>query len=309
MDSARDICCAYLYIISKYGYPPPVEHTTTHIAEMAALGFSSIELEGIGPSRIRFLYTHRQGIKEALERHGCQVPVLCLVLPQLSMDVAAETKAEMLEHFEMGCLVADYLGAEGVLDNGPLLPLQYPQELRVMRHYNGPGLNALLPVEPARWDGFWENLTDTYRKACKLAAKYGLDYHLHPCEGSLTATTDSFLQFMQAVGAPNLMFNLDTANQFLFRDNLPLSLVRLADRIGYIHISDSRGLQPEHLPPGSGQIQWDTFFSVLEQIGFQGRIAIDVGGAETPINDLDGAYRDSAQWLAQKLAGIRGQAI
>ena len=31
------IACCYLYVITKYGYPPPVEKTGDYLAEMKAL--------------------------------------------------------------------------------------------------------------------------------------------------------------------------------------------------------------------------------------------------------------------------------
>src|SRR5690606_4309058 len=123
----------------------------------------------------------------------------------------------------------------------------------------------------------------------------------HPCEGCLTATTDAFLLFADAVNAPNLKFNLDTANQFLVHDNLPLSLMRLTDRINYIHISDNTGSRVEHLPPGEGNIPWDAFFATLRDTGFRGRLAIDVGGEENGAADPEDAYRRTAVWLERQL--------
>ena len=46
----RHITCAFLYSITRYGYPPDAEHMVTYVHEMADLGFQSIELEGIGGS-------------------------------------------------------------------------------------------------------------------------------------------------------------------------------------------------------------------------------------------------------------------
>ncbi|WP_315824213.1 sugar phosphate isomerase/epimerase [Paraflavitalea speifideaquila] len=109
--------------------------------------------------------------------------------------------------------------------------------------------------------------------------------------------TDSFLHFWQAVGAGNLYFNLDTANQYFMKENLSLSVLRLADKISYIHLSDNSGTQVEHQVPGAGNIYWDGFFSTLQSIGYKGRIAIDVGGAETKINNIDQAYTQTASWL------------
>jgi sugar phosphate isomerase/epimerase len=295
------ISCAYLYIISRYGYPPPVEDTIDHIKEMAELGFSALELEAIGKENIKYLFENKEVVKDALTQYGCSVPVFCVVLPRLGADLAEWEQAECLELFEMGCQTARFFGAKGVLDNGPLLPLDYPSDMPVMRHYSGAQVSGLHLPTSLNWDTYWNKLTKTYRYACAIAAKYGLDYHLHPCEGCLTATTDSFLYFSQAVNAPNLMFNLDTSNQFLVRDNLSLSLIRLKDRISYIHISDNSGQKTEHLPPGKGQIDWDAFFSVLKEISYKGRIAIDVGGSETVIENIEKAYHESVSWLNKRI--------
>lgn len=299
-DHSVRMCCAYLYIISKYGYPPPVKDTVQHIGEMASLGFRHIELEGIGGDNIDHLYGNHAPIAEALEKYGCTVPILCLVLPELG-SVNPTERARSLELFEKGCITARALGAEGVLDNGPLLPLSYPADMPVMRHYNDEVLGRLLPPHDLDWNAYWDGLTSTFREACRIADQYGLTYHLHPCEGSLTASTDGFINFSNAVDAPNLYFNLDTANQYFLKENLSLSVLRLAHKISYIHLSDNSGRQVEHQVPGDGTIYWDGFFSTLQAVGYKGRIALDVGGAETNIEDIEQAYKRSADWLDQQI--------
>ena len=49
----RHITCAFLYSITRYGYPPDAEHMVTYVHEMADLGFQSIELEGIGEAHLK----------------------------------------------------------------------------------------------------------------------------------------------------------------------------------------------------------------------------------------------------------------
>ena len=117
--------------------------------------------------------------------------------------------------------------------------------------------------------------------------------------GVLAATTDGFLYFRDAVKRDNLRFNLDTANQFVLKDNLALSLRRLAGSIDYIHLSDNRGRRVEHLAPGQDVINWDVFFETLELIRFKGLIGLDIGGAESDVGDIDAAYKKSTQWLAK----------
>ncbi len=41
------IVSAYPYVITKYGYQSPAKDTRTYLEEMKALGFQSVELEGI----------------------------------------------------------------------------------------------------------------------------------------------------------------------------------------------------------------------------------------------------------------------
>ncbi|HEY4153986.1 MAG TPA: sugar phosphate isomerase/epimerase [Puia sp.] len=294
------ITCAYLYPITKYGYPPDIRETVEHIGEMSAMGFRSIELEGIGEENILYLYRNHDRIGEELARTSCRVPVLCVVLPQLS-GVDALQRARALELFEMGCSVAQRLGAGFVLDNGPLLPMQSPAGAPIRRHYAGDAQAVREILSGKSWEEYWHELVSTYREACGIAAKFNLGYYLHPCEGSLITGTDSFLHFSQAVNCGNLLFNLDTANQFYFKDNLQLSVLRLAGKTGYIHISDNSGLRVEHLVPGDGNIQWDLFFSALQDTGFKGRFAIDIGGAETHIPDIRKAFLRCADWLEEQL--------
>jgi sugar phosphate isomerase/epimerase len=292
------ITCAYLYTISKYGYPPDIRKTKLHIEEMARLGFTSIELEGIGKKNIEYLFANRREIADILAEQACSLPVLCIVLPQLS---AADRSrhSEALELFEVGCETAQYFGAQAVLDNGPLLNLGNPAPVK--RHYSQEQLLRTGFPEDFEWDEYWENLIKTYRQACRIAARYQLAYHMHPCEGSLITHTDSFINFAGAVDSPNLRFNLDTANQYYFKDNLALSVIRLADRINYIHISDNSGSRVEHLVPGDGKINWDSFFGALQKINYKGHLAIDVGGDETGIQNIEEAYLRSASWLEEQV--------
>ncbi|MET0464381.1 MAG: sugar phosphate isomerase/epimerase family protein [Chitinophagaceae bacterium] len=294
------VTCAYLYPITLYGYPPDIKHTVAHIREMAAMGFRSIELEGIGPANIDYLFDHQHEIKDALAENNCELPVLCLVLPQLGSPDAAK-RAESLSYFKKGCEVAAALGAAGVLDNGPLLPFDYPENAPIHRHYHEELLNHLHLPKGFKWKTYEHDLFKTFGEACDIAAQYQLVYHMHPCEGSLITTVDSFLNFANGVNRENLYFNMDTANQFYFRDNLPLSVLRAAEKISYIHISDNGGSRVEHLSAGDGEIAWSSFFDALKAIDFRGNFGIDVGGAETGITDLTKAYMDSATWLQDKL--------
>ena len=303
MKNARfneSITCCYLYIITKYGYPPPAEQTGEYLRQMKNLGFSSVELEGIRKEHLLSVYAQRNEIVSALAEFEQTVPYFCAVLPGLSSPDARERK-ENLALFRKGCELAVLFKAKGILDNAPLPPYQFPHDIPVVRHYEEEVLlSAAFPAD-LDWKQYWKDLVATYQEACDIAGDQGLTYQMHPCAGVLSATTDAYLYFADAVGRSNLRFNLDTANQFFLKDNLVLSLIRLAGHIDYIHISDNGGTKVEHLVPGQGVIHWDNFFDTLHSINFKGHLGIDVGGSESGIKAIDEAYIATARWLEKRL--------
>jgi sugar phosphate isomerase/epimerase len=300
----RSITCCYLYIITQHGYPPPAADTIGYLRQMKAMGFTSVELEGIREEHLMEVYHQRTEIKKTIDELELEVPYFCAVLPGLGSVDQEERKAN-LELFRKGCETASLLGSKGILDNAPLPPYQFAADIPVVRHYEEDVvLSAGLPRE-LDWKKYWDGLVNTYREACDIAREYDLTYQMHPAAGVLSATTDAFLYFAQAVDRPNLRFNLDTANQFFLKDNLTLSLIRLADYIDYIHLSDNRGQHVEHLVPGDGSINWAQFFETLVTIGFKGHYGIDVGGDESSIDDIHAAYQQTAKWLEKNIADYK----
>jgi sugar phosphate isomerase/epimerase len=295
----NQITCAYLYVITKYGYPPRAGDTTLYLEEMSALGFQSVELEGIREQHLVQMYEMRDSIKLKLDELNLSVPYYCAVLPGLSSPDKAE-REKQLDLFEKGCITAKHFGALGILDNAPLPPYVFPEDIPVVRHYDEDVIAAASFPKDLSWKKFWDYMIETYSTACSIAAYYGLTYQMHPSIGVLSSNTDGFLYFYDAVKNDNLRFNFDTANQFVVKENLSIALRRLADYIDYIHLSDNRGTKVEHLPPGKGSINWDTFFETLDLIKFKGHIGLDIGGDESGVDNIEDAYSSSAQWLQKK---------
>ena len=296
MPFSPNITCCYLYPITKYGYPPPAQDTLKHIEEMKNLGFQSIELEGIRETHLLQIYDQRFAIKEKLDRWQLQVPYFCAVLPGLG-SADAEVREKQLDLFRTGCEIAQIFGAKGILDNGPLPPYIFPEDIPVVRHYETDVLKLATLPENLDWKTYWQNLVKTFQKACDIAAEYHLTYQIHPATGVLASTDDGFLLFASEVNRSNLRFNFDVANLFVMQSNLDLSLQRLLPYIDYIHISDNGGQHTEHLAIGEGKIPFEQVFKRLREYGFQGDFGIDIGGAESGVENLDEAYVNAARWL------------
>lgn len=298
----KRISCAFLYSISKYGYPPPPEGMATYIDEMASLGFQTIEIEGIEERGIDVLYAAKTKIKDALSRNTVSLPVFCTVLPRLcSPDAVLSLKA--MECFRKGCELAAFFGARGVLDNGPLVPYDFPKDMPVHRHYSEDVVSRVGFRREFNWSKYHDTLLELMTEACRTAGEFGLDYYMHPCLGALTGSTDSYLLLKKELGCRNLKFTLDTSNLHYMRENLTFDVLKLAGELDYIHVSDSFGTRIEHQPLGCGKgnIDWESFFKVLKRVDYKGILAIDVGGDESGVTDIDGAYLATAGFLQKKI--------
>lgn len=293
------LVCCYLYPITKYGYPPPAKDTLKYIKEMYELDFSIIELEGIREQHLTDVFDLRHQIKDKLDELQMTVPYYCAVLPGLSSHDKNE-RDKNIHLFKKGCETAAHLGAKGLLDNAPIPPYQFPSEIPVTRHYDEDVMMKAHFPDKMEWDSYWKGLVGTFRQLCDIAGDFGLTYQLHPSLGTLSATAEGFLHFYKAIDRENLKFTLDTANQFLMKDNLALALLRLKDHLDYIHISDNRGMKLEHLGLGEGNIRWDDFFRTLKRIKFSGYLGLDIGGDESDVVDLDGTYREAITWVRDR---------
>ena len=301
---SKKITCCYLYPITKYGYPPSADKTNLYLEEMSRLGFTSVELEGIREHHLMKVHEKRIEIKQKLDELNLELPYFCAVLPGLS-SLDEKERYENIKLFEKGCEIAAEFNSKGILDNAPIPPYKFPEDIPIVRHYEEESLQHAFFPKDFLWSKFWNRLIDTFRTLCEIAENYKLTYQLHPAVGVLSSTADGFLYFFDAVKKENLRFNFDTANLFTVKENLPLSLMKLKDHIDYIHVSDNRGFKVEHLEIGKGKISWDKFFEVLDKINFKGNIGIDIGGDESNVENIDDAYINAAKriennWLKLK---------
>ncbi|NND33450.1 MAG: sugar phosphate isomerase/epimerase [Saprospiraceae bacterium] len=295
----QNIVCAYLYSITKYGYPPPAADTIKYLEEMANMGFRSIELEGIRDQHLTEMHEQRYEIRDALQRLSLNLPVYCTVLPSLSSQDEV-TKEKQLHLFELGCQTAQVLGAKIILDNGPLPPYQFPGDIPVSRHYEHQLLSEATIDDDFEWNAFWQSLITTLQKACDIAGRYKCDYLVHPAFGVLGATPEAFLHLAKEVNRQNFGYNFDTSNLIALKCNLSLALHQLKSHIKYVHVSDNSGTKNEHIELGRGIINWSTFFKDLSQINYRGYIGIDIGGDESDVPNLDQAYITAAKLLTRE---------
>jgi len=288
------ISCCWLYAISKYGYPPNLPDTYRAVDEMAALGFSAIELEGVEEENLRGVHGERRKLKRRCDDLGLAVVNFCPVLPELVHPDKAR-RIHALDLFKLAVETATFFGCETIQTDSYIPPLEFVGETpyREAIHF---GKRFQVKVDPAfRWNDVWGWLVDSIGACADEAKRAGLKICLEPRVGEMVSNTDALLRLMDAVDNDNFGAVLDTGHQHAQKEILPLSVEKLGNRIYYLHVSDNDGQTNQHLALGRGTVDWDGVFLALKKHGFSGYVAVDVGR----VPNLDAQVRESKAFLEE----------
>ena len=117
-------------------------------------------------------------------------------------------------------------------------------------------------------------------------------------------TADELKHFLEELDHSAVAVNFDPANMILYDKGDPIEAVRvLAPWIKHIHIKDAiQTAQPgtwgAEVPWGDGQVGPEAFLSVLEEIGFEGVLAIEREAGDDRFGDI--------KLAAERLLGSNG---
>jgi sugar phosphate isomerase/epimerase len=293
------ISCCWLYAISKYGYPPSLPDTHRALEDMAALGFSSVELEGVREDNLRAVHGERNALKQRCDDLGLRVVNFCPVLPDLVHPEKAR-RVHALDLFKLAVETATFFGCETIQTDSYTPPLEFVGDAPYREAIDF-GKRFQVKVEPAfRWNDVWGWLTDSIGACADEADRAALKFCLEPRVGEIVSNTDALLRLMDAVDNDNFGAVLDTGHQHAQKEILPLSIEKLGARVHYLHVSDNDGQTNQHLALGRGTVDWDGVFTALKKHGFSGHVAVDVGG----VPDLDAQVRESKAFLEQLAARL-----
>jgi sugar phosphate isomerase/epimerase len=293
------ISCCWLYAISKYGYPPSLPDTHRALEDMAALGFSSVELEGVREDNLRAVHGERNALKQRCDDLGLRVVNFCPVLPDLVHPEKAR-RVHALDLFKLAVETATFFGCETIQTDSYTPPLEFVGDAPYREAIDF-GKRFQVKVEPAfRWNDVWGWLVDSIGACADEAERASLKFCLEPRVGEIVSNTDALLRLMDAVDNDNFGAVLDTGHQHAQKEILPLSVEKLGGRVHYLHVSDNDGQTNQHLALGRGTVDWDGVFMALKKHGFSGHVAVDVGR----VPDLDAQVRESKVFLEELAARL-----
>jgi len=117
------------------------------------------------------------------------------------------------------------------------------------------------------------NSISAVTRLADYAADKGININLEVVnryETNIMNTGNEGLKFLEAVNRPNAYLHLDTYHMNIEEDGMSQAVLDAGDALGYVHIGEShRGYL------GSGNVDFDTFFTALKKINYSGPITFE----------------------------------
>jgi len=118
-------------------------------------------------------------------------------------------------------------------------------------------------------DRLARNLTLICREAADLGVKVFLEVINH-YETNIMTTAKELITFLDTRRIPNCYVHLDTFHMNIEETN-SVEAIRLCGKwLGYFHVADNTRLYP-----GSGSLDFKSYFTVLENIGYEGYVSVE----------------------------------
>lgn len=142
----------------------------------------------------------------------------------------------------------------------------------------GGGLYGCWPVDyskPIDKERDLETSVRNMRRLADMAADYGITVLgmevLNRHEGYLLNTCRECVDYVEAVGKPNVKVMLDTYHMLLEEDDIPGAIRLAGSRLGHFHVGENN-----RRLPGQGRYQdWDGIGQALRDIGYTGNVVME----------------------------------
>ena len=144
----------------------------------------------------------------------------------------------------------------------------------------------------------WSLGVDAVRELGSRAAELKLEIaiELEPFPLSLVNNVDTMSRFLDDVGLPNVMANLDISHLVLSHVP-PEEIRRLQGRVAHVHLSDCDGKVHGDLPPGRGVVRFEPFLREIKSLDLGDRaVSIELEYSPDPekiVSWVEEAYRET----------------
>ena len=139
------------------------------------------------------------------------------------------------------------------------------------------------------------------RPLCERAVKVGVSIAVENC-GALE-DLEFILELVRVSGARNAGFCIDTGHARLFGISPAEAILKMGKRLLTTHLQDNFGHRDDHLPPGTGLIDWISVFTALRQTGYTRPVMVEIsdcppGREPEPQREMKIAYENVKKFMA-----------
>jgi sugar phosphate isomerase/epimerase len=241
--------------------------------------FGSTYLMGLHPRSTRLKVTSRELLDRAAEAgvYGVEMPVALLEGEDLSSFAQAAGDRKMFinlatsgydpKKLSQALKVAEKVGA-----------------LTVRTVVGGAALGGDRRPMAGRWQSFLDDVLRGLKEAAAAAEAAGVNLAL---ENHQDLASEELLHLCETIDSPRFGITLDTGNPLATAEDPLVFARRTAPFIKNVHLKDYRiypsqeGYRLSRCPLGQGVIEFPALFSILDAIGRELPMPIEVGAPET----------------------------
>lgn len=219
-----------------------------------SVGFDGIELSGRGDG----VFVGRADELRAARAAGVEMPSAVSHVQHFIGDFDPELRRGAID--ELKAMLTALVAAGG---GGIVAP-----------HAFGLFSKKLPPFTPPRSDeDSRAQLLEALTEVAAHAASEGVEVYLEPLnrfEDFVVNTLDDASWYVDRVASPGLSVIADTWHMSIEESDIGAAIRRTGDRIHHVQLGDSNRMEP-----GAGHYDWDETLTALEDIGYDGWLAME----------------------------------
>ncbi|MCS6866145.1 MAG: sugar phosphate isomerase/epimerase family protein [Gemmataceae bacterium] len=231
--------------------------------KLKAAGFDGVELPIFGGQPHDY-----KPIRAELDNHGLRCTTVTILTPDTNaISPEAATRQKAVDWLKTVVEINHTLGSETLC--GPY-------------HSAIGAFSGAAPTADEK-----KRAADVLRQAAEFAQQANLTLaieYLNRFECYLITTAAQAVELVKMVDHPNFRAMYDTFHAHIEEKDQAATIRTLAPVLAHVHISENdRGV------PGTGQVDWDSVFTTLAEVGYDGWLTIEAFGRALP--DLAAATR------------------
>ena len=138
-------------------------------------------------------------------------------------------------------------------------------------------LHASSHATPPEWDR--EDVFPNALESIRRLDSFGADHDVEICVENLPGVMPTIHEFEPIFAETDAAMTLDTGHarvDGMEAEEIATFLRNHADRVSHVHANDARGPQDEHVPTGSGTMDFTTAFEPLVESDWDGTVSLEV---------------------------------